>query len=376
MSKTIKSKSGRKLDIGKVDANMVGKKMEADGLCWRSPLGKPFRLDGFYWFPKHKLFRRMPLVKLPEGVEAMACHTAGGQLRFRSDTKRLSIRASLLDASVMYHMAQTGSCGFDLYLGKPGEQRFRSVSIFTPGSTEYECELMKKPIAQMREFTLNFPLYSGVDRLEIGLDEGASLQAPSPFEDIHPVVIYGTSIIQGGCASRPGHCLTNILSRRMNRPFINLGFSASGKGEPEVAEIMAQIRKPEPSLFILDYEANTPSTESYRETIPNFIRILRQKHPRTPILLVSRIRFSYEVPEDGAALQDNAWRKERFELQTKIVKDLRGAGDRNLHFLDGGILLGEDYDECTVDGIHPIDFGFQRMASAIEPVIRRLIRNN
>src|SRR5690606_22957788 len=106
--------------------------------------------------------------------------------------------------------------------------------------------------AEMRMITLNFPLYQGVQEIEIGLSPDAQLIAPTPYIDDRKVIVYGTSITQGGCAARPGMSYTNILSRMINYEFINLGFSGNGQGEPELSHIISQIERP--ALLVLDYE--------------------------------------------------------------------------------------------------------------------------
>jgi lysophospholipase L1-like esterase len=182
------------------------------------------------------------------------------------------------------------------------------------------------------------------------------------------VIVYGTSITQGGCASRPGMAYTNILSRRLQREVINLGFSGNGRGEPELAHLLAEI--PRPGLFLLDYEANTPSTEDFRRTLPAFIGILRAAHPTVPILLVSQIRFAPEAafPARGAT------RLERRAFQQELVADLQRAGDNHITFLDGETLLpAATWDECTVDGVHPTDLGFLAMANALAPAAQHCL---
>ena len=199
--------------------------------------------------------------RLPAAVDALANHTAGAQIGFRSDSARVSVRVKLAGPADMDHMPATGQCGFDCYV-RPDRGDSASISgrrDTTTGRppTNARCSTMRAPA--LRNFTLNFPLYQGVEEVSVGLDAGAQVLPPPPFALDRPVVAYGTSITQGGCASRPGMAWTNILSRRLNVEFINLGFSGSGRGEPEVAATIAEI--PNPACFILDYEANAGWTE-------------------------------------------------------------------------------------------------------------------
>jgi len=209
------------------------------------------------------------------------------------------------------------------------------------------------------------PPLSGREEVLLGLEPGAAIEPPPPFEDDRKVVVYGTSITQGGCAARPGMSYTNILSRWLNLEFINLGFSGNGRGDPEVAHLMAEIENP--GCFVLDYEAN--AAESLYDTLEPFIGILRQAHARTPALVVSRIPFARDRFSDDAL----RGRQERREFQQDVVDRLRKAGDEAIFFKGGEDLLYGAWEECTVDGTHPTDLGFLRMAEGLEPVLRELL---
>jgi lysophospholipase L1-like esterase len=219
----------------------------------------------------------------------------------------------------------------------------------------------------MRNITLNFPLYMGVEEVLIGLDAEAEVVPPQEYSLKGPVIFYGTSITQGGCASRPGMAYTNILSRKMNVECINLGFSGNGRGEPELAAIIAQIEKP--ACIVLDYEANAGAEGVMERTLGNFIQILRKVHPYVPILVVSKIRFAREYY--NRELLDNMQCLKQFQWDT--VEFLKNKGDNHIYFFDGSTLLGEDFDECTVDGIHPSDLGFSRMAKGLESILTKIL---
>ncbi len=368
-------KNSRALDISKFDKYMEVKKADENGLMWYLPYETPFKLAGLYWFDQDQVYRRFPVkppFPLPESVDALSWCPAGAQVKFSTNSGKISLKVKLSDAGLMDHMAQTGMSGFDLYVGEPGRESFCSVTRFAICATEFSFELFTRPDRKLRHFTLNFPLYKGVKEIMIGLQADAKIQAPPAYRTEKPVVVYGTSITQGGCASRPGSCYTNILSRRLNMPFINLGFSGSGRGEPDVARNIALIQ--DPAMLILDYEANCESFDTFKATLPAFISILRAAHKKTPILVISKIRFGQETL-GGKSQPTNpakAYREQCKLMQQALVKKLQKAGDRNIYFLDGAKLLGKDYWECTVDGVHPTDLGFYRMAIGIEPILRKI----
>lgn len=362
-----------KRSVTRLDPNLRPQGALTAALKWFSPNEPPFGLAGFPWFASDRVYRRLPVKPahtLPSAVNTLADCTAGGQIRFRSDTERVAVRVTLSRAADMAHMPATGQCGFDLYVGDGVAQRFYGVSKYDHHQCAYEVLLFEHLQKDVRSFTINFPLYVGVTRVDVGLSPGARVWAPAPVAAKTKIVVYGTSIVQGGCASRPGMAYTNILSRRLNREVINLGFSGNGRGEPEVARLVADI--PKPGLFVLDYDANSPSSEHLRTTLPEFIRILRTRHARVPILVVSRIAFAH----DAVQKVDHQGRERRRRAQAAVVAAERRRGDRHIAFLDGTKLIGDSDADCTVDGVHPTDLGFERMADGLEPVIRRLMKRS
>lgn len=354
------------------DAKMRTSSGDADGLAWYSPWEKPMRLEGMGWsIPT--TFRRMPLEptrgKLTQAVDDLAWHTAGVQLHFQTDSKRICLRAKLRGVHGMDHMTATGQCGFDAYIGVVGQMLYAGTARFNRAKDEYQVTLCTFPNAERRIMTINFPLYQGVTKVEIGLEAGSSVSEVPPRSSQHPVVVYGTSITQGGCASRPGMAYPNILSRRIDAEFINLGFSGSGRGEPEVAEVISTL--PAPAVMVLDYESNCSQLEKLQETLPVFLDILRKSWSDTQILVVSKVPYAQEAFNDKARKSRLANR----EFQRKTVARLQRAGDSRLSFLDGSTLLGQDYTECSVDGCHQTDLGFLRMANNLEKPLRKLLES-
>ncbi|WP_335367946.1 SGNH/GDSL hydrolase family protein [Bacillus sp. JJ1521] len=334
---------------------------------WYNPNEKPFRISGFAWFDKEEQYRRLPAksdYNVPLRVDELADNTSGGQISFRTNATKLEIQVKLTDAASLGHMTASGQCGFDVYVGEPGHQMFYATAIPSLLDQSYE-----KPIwdftsssqhitEQTREVTLNFPLYQGVEEVLIGTNSSAIIEPPTPYYSDKRVIFYGTSITQGACASRPGMSYTNILSRRIHLEFINLGFSGSGKGEHGVALTIREIERP--ACFVLDYEANVTCKE-YKDTLIPFIETYREYHPNVPIIIVSRIPFV----QDKAIGEYDEY-QERREYSKSTVEKLRQQGDKNISFIDGSILLGELWHECTVDGIHPNDLGFMEMANRME----------
>ncbi|MDD7986607.1 SGNH/GDSL hydrolase family protein [Lentisphaera marina] len=357
----------QEINIEKMDKKMAIAQADENGIIWYDVKSPPFKLEGFAWFKDEQIFKR--LAKFPSQpirihVENLAYHTAGGQAHFQTDSSKILIRAKLSNKSNMYHMPSTGQSGFDIYSGAPGHQLYLKTSRFKLNQTQVTSELFKGN-PKLRNFVINFPLYNGVKSLEVGIKAGSQITAPLPRKNKGKILVYGTSITQGGCAARPGLAYTNILSRRLDYEFINLGFSGNGRGEPELAKLIQEVE--DKTMIILDYEAN--ANEGIKNTLENFIDIIREKHPTIPLLIISRI-----LPADAI---HNKVKYEKLQslsdFQKSLVTQKKKFGDKNIYFLDGKSLLGEHAHEATVDGTHPNSYGFMIMAENIQPTIEKIL---
>ncbi len=284
-------------------------------------------------------------------------NTSGLALRFRSNSTQISARWNLLEDVHMNHMTDTGIKGVDLYAWN-GE-RWQFVNTGRPTAKENEQLVISGMTPIEREYMLYLPLYDGVTAISIGIDSLAAIGQPvinNPTRE-KPLICYGTSITQGGCATRAGMSYTSILGRKMNREVINLGFSGNGQLDYEIAELMG--RRTDAGLFILDFIPNV-NLDQIREKTAQFVEILCKENREIPVLFVESITFPHslfdrvmfeKVSEKNRAL------KEEFEK-------LRAAGYDNIHYLSTTELIGQD-GETTVDGIHLTDLGFVRMAEAL-----------
>jgi lysophospholipase L1-like esterase len=336
----------------------------AEARSFRIP-SDPIEVAGLGWFGEEpSVLRRLPSRmkdRVSPAVWGLAQHPSGGRLRFRTDSLRLGLVAKNPDASTMHHMTSVGQNGFDVYVD--GEYR-GSAWPETTGLIQKEWALGEE--RRMREVTLYLPLYKAVTVERLVLEPGATLAAPTPAARPRPVVFYGSSITQGGCAENPGLSYTAILGRSLKLDFVNLGFSGAGLGEPAVAEAVAEI---EAEAYVLDYWAN-PSTEVYRDTLPGFVDTLRKRHPRTPILITGPFWFPAEAASASLHAQQEAKRK----TARDFVATRRKAGDREIVFVDGLEMLSRSQGSGLVDGVHPNSLGFQWCADGLEPQLRRALK--
>jgi len=318
---------------------------EKDYINWINPRKEEkCRHYGFAWFEEDRLYRRFPLkasatIKNTSApLDNLADNTAGGQLHFRTDSPSLHIAVVLKEVNGLSGMSAAAQGGFDCYVGSDYyDLKHYATTAFSPASRDYRYTFFAD-LPGEKLIVLNFPLYNKIESFQIGIKPEAKLFPAADFPHRGRIVIYGTSITQGGCAGRPGLCYTNILSRRLGMEVINMGFSGNAFGEKEVAAIIAGIS--EARMFILDYEANAGLNGKLFATLENFIDTIRNKYATIPIAVVSRIKYLYDELSPATLGKVRAEIK-KFQIDT--VGKYNSAGDANIHFIDGANLLGADY---------------------------------
>lgn len=335
------------------------------GLRWVE--AKTLRIEGQAWTDTLAPFDRLPKkakARVRPPVWSLSRDSAGILVRFKTDATEIHARWSLTRKSLaMPHMPATGVSGLDLYVRHQGRWRWLGVGMPRKFPAN-EARLTRGLTEKMREYLLYLPLYNGVTRLAIGVPESAGIQAGQAPRHRLPLVFYGTSITQGGCASRPGMVHTAILGRRLDCQIINLGFSGNGTMDPSIATLMAEI---EASAYVIDCLPNMRSDRVRKQLAP-LVKTLRKAHPKTPIILVEDRSYSNSFLVTSAARRN---RESRLALREGF-DGLRESGLRGLHLLAGAHLLGDD-GEGTVDSSHPTDLGFHRQAEAFAKILRPLL---
>ena len=327
-------------------------------------------IEGKGWTETKSFYDRLPakaenVVRSP--VWNLAQNSAGISVRFVTDSSEISVRWKLRSAGLsLSNMPAMSVSGVDLYVKDKGKWRWAGV-----GKSEKFPVNEQKVIGNMtrrnREFMLYLPLYNGVESVEIGVSPDASVSKAVPFpQNVKPILFYGTSIVQGASAARAGMAYPSILSRKINLPVINLGFSGNCKMEPELAELIGEI---DASVYFIDCLPNLSNGEEVEAKASKFIEILRGKRPNTPIILVENIQYPDVFIEER--------KRQIFESKNKglqnVYKNLLKSGAKRIYYIPSANLIGDD-GEATIDGVHPTDLGFMRMANIFEPVLRRALK--
>ena len=323
------------------------------------------RVHGLAWFEEDApLLRRLPERMKPSlrpAVWSLAQHTSGGRIRLRTDSRRIAITAQAADASVMHHFTGVGQNGLDLYVDG---QYLASAWPDAHGRIAADWRLPDD--GSEHEVTIYLALYKNIAIEEVRLDASATIGAPSPFARPRPVVYYGSSITQGGCATNAGLSYQAIVSRWLNLDFVNLGMSGNGLGEPALAHAIAEI---DSEAVVLDYWGN-PSVEVYRETMPVFVDIIRQKRPDVPIIVIGPLYLCYERLAGPGTITDPEHKR---RISQAFVEGRRAAGDMNIHYVDGREMISADQPEAYVDGVHPNSLGFYFCAQGLRPHLERIV---
>jgi len=324
-------------------------------------------IEGKGWTDTAEFYDRLParakeIVRGP--VWSLSRDSAGMAVRFETDATAISVRWKLRKETLaMAHMPASGVSGVDLYV-KEGKQWHWLGAGRAEKFPENEKVLVRTLTRQKREYMLYLPLYNGVTEVQIGVPAEAEL-SPAPVRPEKPILFYGTSIVQGGCASRPGMAYPAILGRKLDRPSINLGFSGNGQSESEVAKLIAEI---DAAAFVLDSLPNL-QPEQVTERVGPFVKILRSAHPKTPIFLVEHVEYAEARFVEG---RRSKYAECNVRLRA-IFKQLMKEGDKNLFYIPAEKLLGND-GEGTVDGTHPTDLGFLRMADVMGPQLKARLK--
>lgn len=347
------------MNISKIDRNFaVQTSLNIDNIKFYDIEDAPFSVYGVFF--ENGQYRRLPeqvAKSVSSGVYELHTHTAGGRVKFVTDSSYVAIHAVMPDIGKMPHFALTGSAGFDLYVGRREEH----LATFIPWSTMeggYESVIRFENSAE-REITINFPLYSSVAALYIGLENTAAVKRSRGYAHKKPIVFYGSSITQGGCASRPGNAYENRISAALQVDHVNLGFSGNAKAEDEMARYIKNL---DMSVFVYDYDHNAPTLEHLEKTHQRMFRIIRESNPELPIVILSRPKYRLNGEE-----------KQRLAVIRRTYEEALASGDRHVCFIDGPTLMKYAKTEGTVDGGHPNDLGFYSMAKVLIPKLRTLI---
>lgn len=344
--------------------------------AWHNPQNEGLNpLEGQYWQneTRENFYQRFPdraKSRVNKSVWWLSTNCAGVSINFRTNSPTITVRyQTTAPAVAMPHMPLTGSSGLDLYakdahgenLWIAGRYSFADTCTYKFGTITYSNTSPTKGY----EYQLFLPTYNGVKWMEIGTEEGKFFEFIAPRKELR-IVAYGTSITQGACASRPGMIWSSILSRKMDRPLLNYGFSGSGKLDSAVIDLLSEI---ETKIYIIDCMPNLQGMESGKLTnlIVTQIRRLQEKRPNTPIILADHLGY----PHSEAIRSFRTQELNTINSQKKAYDILIEGGAKNIYHLDNKTIAMPN--DATVEAIHPTDWGMKVYADAYEKILREVL---
>ena len=363
--------------INKIDKNLAVQTVGDLPVVYYDVREEPFTIYGLCDPHDGTPFHRLPadIAKATNAsVAQLYLHTSGGRIRFKTDAAYIAIKVQVKNVGLMPHMPLLGIAGMDVYAKTESGYHYAG-SCLSEGGNEGPATIMKNQgytnivwlpgyinvawlAAGMKDVTINLPLYGEVEEVSIGIPPEAKLERTDGYRDILPTVYYGSSITQGGCASRPGNNYPAILSRKFDVDFRNLGFSGGACGEQIISDYVAGLSM---SALVYAYDHNAPRVEHLAATHEPMYLNVRASHPDLPIIFITRPGLRYNADEAA-----------RREVVRTTYENAKARGE-NVYFVDGEQIFGIfGGDGGTVDGTHPTDLGFACVAAALDPIFKEI----
>lgn len=284
----------------------------------------------------------------------------GGRVRFKTDSPTLTVRYTLASNRADWAIPLPGSAGVDVYAGTGEASRWVGYAVpYNYTDLTAENRLFKGE--GLETVTINLPRNEPLLDLTVTVEDGAEFLEPDEYTYKTPIVFYGSSITEGGCATAPGNAYTSMVSRALDSDYINLGFSGGAHGEQPIAEYISRL---EMSVFVMDYDHNANDADELERTHERFFKTVRAAQPELPVIFMTKPDFTGDPTANSV----------RRDIIGRTYENALEAGDRNVWFIDGeSYFEGYDRGVCTVEGLHPNDLGFMLMAKKVLPVLREAL---
>ena len=337
-------------------------KLGIDGIKFLDIENPIFKIYGVK--QENGVYRRMPEAvarTVSEGVHSLHANCAGGRVRFKTDSRYIAINAQYVTVHKSPRFPLSGSAGFDMYITDEVDGKETYYDTFLPPLDFDDCyeSVLSFKEKKTRQITINFPTFSSVKKLYIGLDEESYIEEAQDYKISTPIVYYGSSITQGCGVCRPGNIYQARISREFDADYVNLGFGGNCKGEQAMADYIKNL---DMSVFVYDYDHNTPNVEHLENTHEKFFNIIRKAQPQLPIIMMSAPVF----------FPDSNWERRKAVIK-KTYTNAVNNGDKNVYFIDGKDLMQFAENDGTVDNCHPNDLGFYSMAKVLSNVLGEVL---
>ena len=326
---------------------------------YKSPELKVFGIPNF---EERKCLHRLTdeVIEEVPSLKFLGKRPYGARIGFKTNATEFVLKIELETLKPDIGMAIYSCQAALAYAGDRQNPRYLGISFPKDYQTQIFEKRFYKGNAELEDVLIWLPRNEIIADVSISFPDDAEVCPPTPYKYDKPIVYYGSSITEGGCAYNVNCGYTAIISQHLDTDYISLGFSGSAKGEMAIADYINTL---DMSIFVYDYDHNAPTVEHLNATHEPFFKRIRERHPNLPVVMMTRPAIFYKEDE-----------KKRREVVFATYKKALESGDKNVYFIDGEQFFGDkDRHLCTADGVHPNDLGFYRMASCIEPVIRKIL---
>lgn len=343
------------MNISKIDKNMDITKFSCKNIIWFN-VESNFKVQGK--INSALSFSRLNAdININDNIKFLAQHPSGLYVDFTTNSTSINLHVKTSSSGYMPHMSAIGQIGLDLYYKYNNKYIF--VATTKTNEKEYLITLLKDLPIEAKSFRLYLPLYVALEKLEIGIDSSSTIKSV-PTINQNKIVCYGTSITQGGCATRPGMSYPSILGRLIDFEIINLGFSGNCHLNLEIADEINKIHNLK--YLIIEAEANLYDPNIIKKKLPSFLNIMLSKNINLKIILITHFPIALSLLYSKTKIE----RSDAFRIQ----KDL--SEEYNIYFISGRDILKEYSFDESVDGIHLTDLGFYKIATYLKDYINNL----
>ncbi len=321
----------------------------------------PLEVHGVPNFSKRKSLKRLSddiMDKVPS-LSVLGQRCPGARVIFKTNSKLINFTIEMEGVNLDIGSGLFQRLSSHVMVGERGKGHFAAlVTSYDYNKSTATASLKRE--AALEDITIWLPTSEVIKNVTVEIEDDAVIESPTPYK-YSSIVYYGSSITEGVNLSSAINSYSGIISERLSADYYNLGFPSNAKGEGELAEYIAEI--PDMCVFVYDYDHNAPTLEHLEKTHEPFFKIIRDKHPALPVIMLTRPN-----------IENSPDYKERREIVKRTFDRAVARGDENVWFIDGETLLGESERYlCTLDRTHPNDLGNYRMAEKITPVIKEAL---
>lgn len=281
---------------------------------------------------------------------------------FKTNSTTISVKCEYGWKAVPMTSTMVTIRGFDLYIKDGKDWKYAAAGVNKEEKENENLVLIRNMDGKEKECMLYLPIYSELHSLQIGVQEGAYIQAlESPFR--HRIGIFGSSFTHGASTTRSGMTYPMQLTRWTGLQFLNLGCSGNGKLQPHFAKVLCDA---DVDALVFDMFSN-PSPKIIEDRLFPFIEEIQKSHPDIPLVFqqtIYRERRNFDCATE-------AYESKKQEVAARLMKEACKKYE-NVYFIQTNAT--DKLHETSVDGTHPSDYGYTLWAKSIQKPLLKIFR--